>query len=255
MSNNILYLWRLVWYPWYPIVSVSLLVGPEAAVITGPDFAEVGSTALFNCSANSYPPSGFTWWFNSSKVANTSMFRTASLSFSMSGEYTCVASNDVTGENSSTTKMLTVVGKRLMLTPLLQRNPVEKPWLMECVCVCVRRGYRVGDHKQQHSHPERKLHPYLCGQQILWTDLLAKRQHTPQHLRNKSNNVLPRWKQHAALHTGVIIWWRGVQVCGHQSRWRTSKSPVRPSGELWALHWRVCHYKMFKVHIALYYMI
>lgn len=113
-----IYIWRLLWYPWYPIVSVVLLVGPEAAVITGPDFAEVGTRALLNCSANSYPPSGFTWWFNGSEVGNTLTFRTASLSLNMSGEYTCVASNNVTGGNSSATEMLTVIGKRLMLALL-----------------------------------------------------------------------------------------------------------------------------------------
>lgn len=96
------------------------------AMIEGPDFAEVGTTALFHCSANSYPTCDFTWWFNGSEVANTSTFTTASLSFNMSGLYTCVASNNVTGGRSSATRMLTVVGKGLMLIPLLQRTPVEK---------------------------------------------------------------------------------------------------------------------------------
>lgn len=118
MSNNRIYIWRPLWYPRYPTVSVVLLVGPEAAVITGPDSAEVGTRALLNCSADSYPPSGFTWWFNGSEVGNMSTFRTASLSLNMSGEYTCVASNNVTGGNSSATKTLTVNSKRLMLVLL-----------------------------------------------------------------------------------------------------------------------------------------
>lgn len=83
--------------------------------------------AHFNCSANSYPPSMFTWWFNGSEVANTSMLITAPLSLNMSGEYTCMAYNDVTGGNSSNTKTLTVIGNRLTLISLLQRNEVEKP--------------------------------------------------------------------------------------------------------------------------------
>ncbi|TWW78978.1 Carcinoembryonic antigen-related cell adhesion molecule 5 [Takifugu flavidus] len=83
--------------------------GPETPVITGPEFAEIGTTAHFNCSANSYPPSTFTWWFNGSEVANSSMLTTAPLSFNMSGAYTCVAHNDVTGGNRSTTVVLTVV--------------------------------------------------------------------------------------------------------------------------------------------------
>lgn len=88
------------------------------AVIEGPDFAAVETTALFHCAANSYPTSDFTWWFNGSQVGNMSTFTTASLTFNMSGEYTCVASNNVTGGMSSATKMLTVVGKGLMLIPL-----------------------------------------------------------------------------------------------------------------------------------------
>lgn len=93
------------------LLDLLLLVGPETPVITGPEFAEIGTTAHFNCSANSYPPSTFTWWFNGSEVANSSMLTTAPLSFNMSGAYTCVAHNDVTGGNRSTTVVLTVVGK------------------------------------------------------------------------------------------------------------------------------------------------
>lgn len=39
------------------------------------------------------------------------MLTTAPLSFNMSGAYTCVAYNDATGGNSSSTVVLTVVGK------------------------------------------------------------------------------------------------------------------------------------------------
>lgn len=40
------------------------------------------------------------------------MFTTPPLSFNMSGEYTCVAYNDVTGGKNSTSTVLTVVGKK-----------------------------------------------------------------------------------------------------------------------------------------------
>ncbi|XP_035479023.1 carcinoembryonic antigen-related cell adhesion molecule 1 [Scophthalmus maximus] len=83
--------------------------GPDTPVITGPTFVETGQIATFKCSAISEPPSQFSWWFNGTKVANTSMFTTDCLSLNMSGEYTCMAYNNVTERNSTTSKMLTVV--------------------------------------------------------------------------------------------------------------------------------------------------
>ncbi|XP_036929480.1 carcinoembryonic antigen-related cell adhesion molecule 5-like [Acanthopagrus latus] len=83
--------------------------GPKKPIIQGPAYAETGRTVDFECSAKSMPPSNFTWWFNGSEVANTSMLTTGPLSLTMSGEYTCVAYNAVTGKNSSNSKMLKVV--------------------------------------------------------------------------------------------------------------------------------------------------
>ncbi|XP_045900470.1 carcinoembryonic antigen-related cell adhesion molecule 5-like [Micropterus dolomieu] len=84
--------------------------GPRTPTIDGPAFAEKGNSAIFQCSAMSIPPSQFSWWFNGSIVANTSLFKTGPLSFNMSGEYTCMAYNYLTGKNSTTSKMLTVIG-------------------------------------------------------------------------------------------------------------------------------------------------
>ncbi|GAA6229631.1 carcinoembryonic antigen-related cell adhesion molecule 5-like [Lates japonicus] len=83
--------------------------GPETPVIYAPSFAETGQFVAFICSAMSVPPSQITWWFNGTEVANTSVFTTHRLSLNMSGEYTCMAYNDVTGENSTSSKMLTVI--------------------------------------------------------------------------------------------------------------------------------------------------
>ncbi|KAG8009939.1 Hemicentin-1 [Nibea albiflora] len=83
--------------------------GPLTPVIDGPAFAETGQTAVFSCSALSMPPSQFSWWFNGSEVANTSVFTTDPLSLNMSGEYACMAYNYLTGRNSTSSKMLTVI--------------------------------------------------------------------------------------------------------------------------------------------------
>ncbi|CAK6977090.1 hemicentin-1-like [Scomber scombrus] len=83
--------------------------GPETPIIYGPSFAEMGYHAVFNCSAMSVPPSHFSWWFNGSLMANTSMLTTGPLSLNMSGQYTCMAYNYVTGKNSTNSTMLTVI--------------------------------------------------------------------------------------------------------------------------------------------------
>lgn len=83
--------------------------GPEKPIIQGPAYAETGHTAVFNCSAKSVPPSRYSWWFNGSELANTSVLTTEPLSFNMSGVYTCMAHNHVTGRNSTSSKMLTVI--------------------------------------------------------------------------------------------------------------------------------------------------
>lgn len=77
----------------------------------GPAFTETGYMISFYCYAESRPVSRFSWWFNGSEVANTPWFYTYPVSFNMSGEYTCVAYNNVTGKNSTNSVTLTVIGE------------------------------------------------------------------------------------------------------------------------------------------------
>ncbi|XP_023117529.3 carcinoembryonic antigen-related cell adhesion molecule 1 [Amphiprion ocellaris] len=92
-----------------PLHMLLVNFGPETPIIQGPDFAETGGYAVFNCSAMSVPPSHFSWWYNGSMVANTSVFKAGPLSLNMTGEYTCMAYNNVTGKNSTNSAMLTVI--------------------------------------------------------------------------------------------------------------------------------------------------
>ncbi|XP_068568969.1 carcinoembryonic antigen-related cell adhesion molecule 5-like [Cebidichthys violaceus] len=98
-------LWNMTSPPYMLLVNF----GPKTPMIHGPAFAETGQYAVFHCSAMSMPPSQFSWWFNGSKVANSSVFTTAVLSLNMSGEITCMAYNNVTGKNVTKSKMLTVI--------------------------------------------------------------------------------------------------------------------------------------------------
>ncbi|XP_033958130.1 cell adhesion molecule CEACAM5-like [Pseudochaenichthys georgianus] len=97
------------WNKTSPSYMLLMNYGPETPMIDGPAFAEEGHSAVFTCSAKSVPPSHYSWWFNGSSVANSSVFTTDPLSFNMSGEYTCLAYNNVTENNSTTSKMLTVI--------------------------------------------------------------------------------------------------------------------------------------------------
>lgn len=77
--------------------------------------AVIGNNVSLECSAVSVPPSKYSWWFNGYLLANTSELVLDHLYFNMSGEYTCVAYNNVTEENSTSTKMLTVIGELLVV--------------------------------------------------------------------------------------------------------------------------------------------
>ncbi|XP_035771403.1 carcinoembryonic antigen-related cell adhesion molecule 5-like [Neolamprologus brichardi] len=92
-----------------PAYNLIVNYGPEKPIIYGPAFAETGRQAVFSCSAMSVPLTQFCWWFNGSMVSNTSVYATSLLSFNMSGEYTCMAINNVTGKNSTNSTTLTVV--------------------------------------------------------------------------------------------------------------------------------------------------
>ncbi|KAM4600710.1 carcinoembryonic antigen-related cell adhesion molecule 1 [Polymixia lowei] len=83
--------------------------GPGEPIITGPSIAETGEDVAFSCFAPSMPPSHYSWFFNGSLVANTSVFQTGPLTLNMSGKYMCMAYNNVTGRNSTAYKMLIVV--------------------------------------------------------------------------------------------------------------------------------------------------
>uniref|UniRef100_A0A3Q3AD05 Hemicentin-1-like n=2 Tax=Kryptolebias marmoratus TaxID=37003 RepID=A0A3Q3AD05_KRYMA len=83
--------------------------GPETPIIYGPAYGETGSHVVFTCDAASVPPSSFSWWFNGSMMTNMSVLNAGPLSLNMSGEYTCMAYNHMTGKNSTKSMMFTVI--------------------------------------------------------------------------------------------------------------------------------------------------
>lgn len=104
-----------------------LLDGPINTTATGPDVVAEGSSVTFNCSSVSRPQSQYSWYFNGSKVAVGSVYVTAALPRNHSGQYTCMAFNNITGISSSASVQLTVLGK--LFNSVLHLTETSK-----CVC-------------------------------------------------------------------------------------------------------------------------
>lgn len=103
---------HIIIYTYEPIFSSLVADGPDEPTIYGQTIVENGKTAYFKCSAESFPYSWYSWWFNETEVASTPWIHIGPLSFNMSGEYTCRAFNNVTMKNSTNSIMLTVIGKQ-----------------------------------------------------------------------------------------------------------------------------------------------
>lgn len=81
-------------------------------VITGPmQPVRTGSQITLNCSAESRPPSNYTWFLNDSMLTSGWMYVIDNATSDNSGKYSCVATNDVTKQNSSAIKDLMVIGE------------------------------------------------------------------------------------------------------------------------------------------------
>ncbi|XP_052002358.1 carcinoembryonic antigen-related cell adhesion molecule 1 isoform X1 [Xyrauchen texanus] len=83
--------------------------GPFNTTITGPAISETESIVAFNCSADSHPKSQYIWFFNNSKVAEGPVYMTGALLLNNSGQYTCMAFNNITGSSNNASLTLTVI--------------------------------------------------------------------------------------------------------------------------------------------------
>ncbi|XP_054637539.1 carcinoembryonic antigen-related cell adhesion molecule 5-like [Dunckerocampus dactyliophorus] len=89
--------------------TVEVYYGPSTPVIMAPSLALTETQVVLNCSSASHPPSQHTWYFNNTMVANTAEYQAGPLHLNMSGTYTCMAFNSITGKNSTADHMLTVL--------------------------------------------------------------------------------------------------------------------------------------------------
>eukprot|EP00063_Salmo_salar_P081991 XP_014056826.1 PREDICTED: hemicentin-2-like isoform X3 [Salmo salar] len=108
--------------------------GPERPAVTSPDIAMTGHIVTFNCSASSQPPSQFSWFFNGSQVAAGSAYETGPLTLASQGEYTCVAFNNITGKNSTVSKMLTIIVQVTMAMVKVMGSQVIADYMFTMTC-------------------------------------------------------------------------------------------------------------------------
>ncbi|XP_042596519.1 carcinoembryonic antigen-related cell adhesion molecule 5-like isoform X2 [Cyprinus carpio] len=92
-----------------PAYDLMVTYGPWNTEVAGPRMAEMGSNVTFRCSAVSRPHSQYSWFYNNLKVGDGPVFVKAALSLTSSGQYTCMAFNNITGGSSSASLELTVI--------------------------------------------------------------------------------------------------------------------------------------------------
>ncbi|KAJ8388821.1 hypothetical protein AAFF_G00125770 [Aldrovandia affinis] len=91
------------------VKELTVIDGPEQPVINGPTLAATGSNVTFTCTASSQPPSQYSWYFNGTRVSESSVYETGPLTLASNGMYTCKAFNSVTQRNGTAVKELTVI--------------------------------------------------------------------------------------------------------------------------------------------------
>ncbi|XP_077431625.1 hemicentin-1-like [Vanacampus margaritifer] len=114
--------------------TLNVIYGPGVPNVTLPVVTVEGNSVALSCSALSYPASQYTWFFNGTRVANTSVYQTSPLSTNMSGTYTCTASNTITGDNSSADTMLTVLEKINHVNIDVPAHPPVEGYLYTMMC-------------------------------------------------------------------------------------------------------------------------
>ncbi|XP_055760076.1 carcinoembryonic antigen-related cell adhesion molecule 2-like isoform X2 [Salvelinus fontinalis] len=89
--------------------TVNVIYGPDGMEIKGPTKIEVGQKFTLTCSTDSNPPASYTWVLNGTKIPGHSPeFTKQKSEYSDSGDYTCTATNDVTGNKISVVLKLSV---------------------------------------------------------------------------------------------------------------------------------------------------
>ncbi|XP_053481131.1 carcinoembryonic antigen-related cell adhesion molecule 1 [Ictalurus furcatus] len=86
--------------------------GPDNVIIDGPVEVEEGNKLTLSCRTESTPNASYKWMFNGTlSEVNISVFTVEPTTFMHTGNYTCMASNPVTGRDASGSHVLVVKEK------------------------------------------------------------------------------------------------------------------------------------------------
>lgn len=88
--------------------------GPENIGISGPSEIHPDQTLSLTCSAESKPAATYSWTVNGTEIHNSPVFKKVITGASDSGNYTCQATNNVTGRASVAVHGLSVTGSKLI---------------------------------------------------------------------------------------------------------------------------------------------
>ncbi|XP_038848698.1 HEPACAM family member 2-like [Salvelinus namaycush] len=98
--------------------------GPDGMEIKGQNEIEAGQKFTLTCSADSIPTSSYTWVLNGTEIPGHSPeFTKEKSEYSDSGDYTCTATNDVTGNKTSVVHKLSVKAEG-SLSPVLPAGAI-----------------------------------------------------------------------------------------------------------------------------------
>lgn len=103
--------------------------GPENIQISGPSEIHLEEILTLNCFAESKPSAGYTWTQNGTEIHKSSVFTKVISGFSDSGNYTCQATNNITGRTSSAVHGLSVTGTKLQILLILSLHLAVSSYL------------------------------------------------------------------------------------------------------------------------------
>uniref|UniRef100_A0A3P9HGJ3 Ig-like domain-containing protein n=1 Tax=Oryzias latipes TaxID=8090 RepID=A0A3P9HGJ3_ORYLA len=116
------------------LFQVTVYYGPEKVNISGPNLKKTGDNVTLSCQAESNPPSLFMWYFKDAVVSNMSTFNSPPLTKELSGQYICVAFNNITNLKSNVSINLSVIDPIVNVTITTNKIPVIENELHELTC-------------------------------------------------------------------------------------------------------------------------